>query len=117
MAQVLGDLVRRAGVLGFALAVALALAVVDLARALVYGFPMALIRKADGDLSFSIRDTSFSYYEALGTSLTLVLVAATLAPLWRACVDDTKRCPDCLSEIPVRASTCRYCTSEVGPSS
>ena len=28
--------------------------------------------------------------------------------------EDTRECPECLSEIPVRARRCAFCTAEVG---
>ena len=27
----------------------------------------------------------------------------------------TRNCPECLSEIPIAASRCAFCTTEVGP--
>ena len=29
--------------------------------------------------------------------------------------EDSRECPECLSEIPVRARRCAFCTAEVGP--
>lgn len=27
----------------------------------------------------------------------------------------TRKCPECLSEIPLKANRCAYCTAEIGP--
>jgi large conductance mechanosensitive channel len=116
MTGVLGGVLRRRGVVGLAIAVALALGVYELLGAFVRFFPVVLIAKADEDMSFKVRGSAFEYAEVLTALLTLVLVAAVLALVWRFLSDETKRCPDCLSEIPLRAKVCRYCTSEVGPS-
>lgn len=117
MTEGFGDVLRRTGVLGLAIAVALALAVFQLVQALVYAGPMVLIGKAVDSLSFRIHGTDFQYHDVLAGLLTVVLVTATLVLVWKLRSGETRRCPDCLSEIPLRANVCRYCTSEVGPSS
>ena len=32
-------------------------------------------------------------------------------------VEQTRECPHCISQIPVRASRCGFCTSELSPAS
>lgn len=117
MTQALGDVLRRTGVLGVAVAVAVALAFYDLVRSFVFFVPITLIAKADEDLGFTIRGTRFDYHNVLATLISLVVVAGALALIWRLRPRETVPCPDCLSEIPSEAKVCRYCTSEVRPSS
>ena len=52
MGAVFSSVMRGHGVLGVAIAVAVALAVYALVRSVVFVFPMALIGKADDDVSF-----------------------------------------------------------------
>jgi large conductance mechanosensitive channel len=114
--QAVGDVLRRTGVLGLALAIAVALTFADLVRAFVYAVPMVLIGKADKDTDVVVGGTRFSYYDVVGFLITLVVLAAAVVVVWRTRRDDVARCPDCLSEIPREARVCRYCTSEVQPS-
>jgi large conductance mechanosensitive channel len=93
--------------------VAVALASYDLVRSFVFTFPMVLIGKADDDLGFTVRGTRFEYHNVLAALISLVIVAAVLALVWRLRPRETMPCPDCLSEIPRAATVCRYCTSEV----
>jgi large conductance mechanosensitive channel len=116
MTQVLADVLRRTGVVGLAIAVAAALAFYDVIRSFVFAFPMVLIGKADEDLMFTVRGTSFQYHDVLTTLISLVIVVTVLALVWQLRPRGTVRCPDCLSEIPREAKVCRYCTSEVQPS-
>jgi large conductance mechanosensitive channel len=111
--QALADVLRRNGVLGLAIAVAVALALWELVRALVWAVAIQLLQKGDDDLSFSLRGESFRYGESLASILALLLVGAALIAIWRLGAHDTKNCPDCLSEIPRAAAVCRECSLEV----
>ncbi|HUR84086.1 MAG TPA: large conductance mechanosensitive channel protein MscL [Solirubrobacteraceae bacterium] len=80
-------------------------------------------------LSFEINDSTFRYGHFLNALLAFVLVAAVifflvLKPvntlMARHKVDTpadarTRPCPECLSDIPVAATRCAFCTAEVGP--
>ncbi len=80
-------------------------------------------------LSFEINDSTFRYGHFLNALLAFVLVAAVIfflvlkpvnALMARHKVDTpadarTRSCPECLSDIPVAATRCAFCTSEVGP--
>jgi large conductance mechanosensitive channel len=116
MTHVVGDVLRRHGVLGLAIVLMLALAVYDVVRATVFAFLVPILEEVDRDLTFTVRGTTFSYGDALGMLLTLALLAGLLALVWRMRPADTHPCPDCLSDIPTAAAVCRYCTSEVRPS-
>jgi len=80
-------------------------------------------------LSFTINKSHFLYGDFLNHLITFVSVAAAVfffvvvpvnALMARSKteppVDETVReCPECLSEIPVKARRCAFCTAEVGP--
>jgi large conductance mechanosensitive channel len=80
-----------------------------------------------GDLSFTINGSHFLYGAFLNALLAFLLVAAVLfffvvQPVntlmarrrTETPVDQTTRaCPQCLSEIPIAATRCAFCTQEV----
>lgn len=79
------------------------------------------------DLTFTINGSRFLYGDFLNAVLAFVLVAAAIffvvvKPMnalaaRRARAEDptTRDCPDCLSEIPLAARRCAYCTVELQP--
>jgi large conductance mechanosensitive channel len=79
------------------------------------------------DLTFTINGSRFLYGEFLNAVLSFVLVAAAIffvvvKPMnalaaRRARAEDptTRDCPECLSEIPLAARRCAYCTVELQP--
>jgi large conductance mechanosensitive channel len=80
-------------------------------------------------LSFTINGSHFLYGDFLNAVLSFVLVAAAIffvvvKPMnalaaRRARAEDptTRDCPECLSEIPLAARRCAYCTVELQPAS
>jgi len=80
-----------------------------------------------GRLTFTINHSTFSYGLFINALLSFAIIAAVVyylivAPMARVMsIADrnkeatTRQCPQCLSEIPVGATRCRYCTSEVPP--
>jgi large conductance mechanosensitive channel len=78
-----------------------------------------------GDLSFTINDSRFLYGDLLNAIVTFLSIAAAVFFFVVKPVNelmsrfgpkketDTRECPECLSEIPARASRCAFCTSEV----
>jgi large conductance mechanosensitive channel len=78
-------------------------------------------------LTFTINHSRFSYGSFINALLSFVIIAAVVyflivSPMARvmARVDrnkeaSTRQCPQCLSDIPVGATRCMYCTSEVPP--
>jgi large conductance mechanosensitive channel len=78
-------------------------------------------------LTFTINDSRFFYGDFLNAVLAFVLVAAAIffvvvKPMnalaaRRARAEDptTRDCPECLSEIPLAARRCAYCTVELQP--
>ena len=81
-------------------------------------------------LSFTINGSRFLYGDFLNAVITFITIAAAVfffvvRPVNRLMerrkteppVDEaTRSCPECLSEIPVAARRCAFCTSPVGPS-
>ena len=81
-----------------------------------------------GGLDFTINDSVFRYGRFLNAVFAFVAIAAAVFFLVIVPVNElvqrsrrepppdptTKRCPECLSEIPLDARRCAFCTSEVG---
>jgi large conductance mechanosensitive channel len=79
------------------------------------------------ELTFTINGSRFLYGDFLNAVLAFVLVAAAIffvvvKPMnalaaRRARAEDptTRDCPECLSEIPLAARRCAYCTVELQP--
>lgn len=80
-------------------------------------------------LSFTINGSKFSYGHFLNAVLSFLIIAAAVfffvvkpvnALMARRKVEtpvdeQTHKCPECRSEIPVLASRCAFCTAEVAP--
>jgi large conductance mechanosensitive channel len=85
----------------------------------------AIFGKPDfGALSFTIHNSVFHYGNFLNLLITFVLIAIVLFFLVvrpvnamrarRESPDPTTRnCPECLSEIPIEAHRCAFCTAEL----
>jgi large conductance mechanosensitive channel len=87
--------------------------------ALIFGKPNF------GNLSFTINSSHFLYGDFINNLITFVSIAAAVfffvvKPVQvlidrRATEDPTvKECPFCASDIPVKASRCPLCTSQLG---
>jgi large conductance mechanosensitive channel len=81
-------------------------------------------------LTFTINNSTFLYGAFINAVISFVLIAAAVffvvvkpmnAIAARRAKDEgaptTRPCPECLSEIPVEARRCAYCTAEVGAAS
>ena len=82
-----------------------------------------------GNLAFTINGSRFAYGEFINALLTFLIIAAVVFFLVvkpvntmmarfkpETKVDEPVReCPECLSDIPVRARRCAFCTTEVTP--
>lgn len=78
-------------------------------------------------LTFTINHSEFRYGLLINAMLSFVVIAAVVyylivAPMGRimAIADRNKQaterlCPECLSDIPLEARRCKYCTAEVPP--
>lgn len=123
----------RGNVVDLAVAVVLGVAFAAVVTSVVEGLITPLIAAIIGEpdfsgLTFTINDATFLYGDVINKLLTFVLVAAVLFFLVVRPVNalvarfraepspdpTTRKCPECLSEIPVQARRCAFCTSEVG---
>jgi large conductance mechanosensitive channel protein len=86
--------------------------------ALIFGQPNF------GSLSFTINHSQFMYGDFINVVLTFVTTAAAVFffvvkpyEFWdarRAQEDpDVKACPECTSDIPVKAIRCPFCTAQI----
>ena len=80
-------------------------------------------------LDFSINDSTFRYGDFVNKVITFVAIAAVVfffvvtpvnAIISRARREPpadptTRKCPECLSEIPLEARRCAFCASQVSP--
>ena len=119
----------RGNVVDLAVAVVIAIAFGAVIAALVADIITPLIAAIFGShdfsaLTFTINNSTFLYGAFINAVLAFVLVAAAIffvvvRPMnaiqaRRAPADPTTReCPECLSEIPLAARRCAYCTAEV----
>ena len=122
----------RGNVVDLAVAVVIGVAVGAVVTAFVADLITPLIAAIFGKpsfsgLTFTINGSRFLYGEFLNAVLSFVLVAAAIffvvvKPMnalaaRRARAEDptTRDCPECLSEIPLAARRCAYCTVELQP--
>jgi large conductance mechanosensitive channel len=124
--------ILRGNVVDLAVAVVIGAAFTGVVNALVRDIitPMiaAVFGKHDfGDLAFTINGSRFAYGDFLNALLTFVLVATGVFFLVVKPVNylmsrlrtepdiesPTRGCPECLSQIPVGATRCAFCTTEV----
>ena len=108
------------------IAVAFGLVITAFVKDLVTPLVAALFGKPDfGALTFTINNSKFLYGDFINAVLAFVIVAAVIyffvvvpytAALARARKEPpadptTKKCTECLSEIPIDARRCAFCTS------
>jgi large conductance mechanosensitive channel len=123
-----GNLVDLA--VGIVIGVAFGAVVTALVSDLVTPLIAAIGGKPDfSSLSFTVNKSHFDYGDFLNALLSFVVIAAVIfflvvkpvnALVARARTEPpadptTRNCPECLSEIPIAARRCSFCTSEVGP--
>jgi large conductance mechanosensitive channel len=115
------DFLLRGNLIELAVALVIGLAFAAVVTALVEDLITPLIAAIFGqpdfsDLTFTINDSVFRYGDFLNALITFVLVAAAIyflvvVPMKRLVPgkEQTRTCPDCLSEIPVGARRCAFC--------
>jgi large conductance mechanosensitive channel len=128
--------VLRGNVVDLAVAIVVGTAFTAMVAAFVKDFitPFiaAIFGKSDfSGLYFTVHNSKFFYGSFINTVISFVIIAtvvffAVVLPL-NALMrrlnivprdepePETRACPDCLSDIPVAAHKCAYCTSEVEP--
>src|SRR5438034_197275 len=124
--------VLRGNMLDLAVAVVIAVAFTALITALVADLLTPLIAAIFGShdfssLTFTINGSVFRYGDFLNALITFVTIAAAVfffvvlpanALIQRARREPTpdpttKKCPECLSEIPLEARRCAFCTTQL----
>jgi large conductance mechanosensitive channel len=126
--------ILRGNLVDLAVAVVIGTAFTSVISALVADVVTPLIAAFGGQpdfsrLAFTINGSTFRYGHFLNALLAFLTVSAVvffvvLKPvnslMSRRKVDTpvqatTRSCPECLSDIPVPATRCAFCTSRVGP--
>jgi large conductance mechanosensitive channel len=122
----------RGNVVDLAVAVVIGAAFGAVVTALVEDFITPLIAAIGGQadfstLDFKIHGSTFGYGDFVNKVITFVVIAAAVfffvvvpinalisrARLGPPADPATRKCPECLSEIPLEARRCAFCTSEV----
>ena len=123
----------RGNVVDLAVGIVIGVAFGALVSALVADLITPLIAAIFGKPDFStmyfvVHNSKFTYGHFLNAVISFVLIAAAVfyfvvlpmqALIARSRKEppadpSTKKCPECLSEIPLEAHRCAYCTSEIG---
>jgi large conductance mechanosensitive channel len=125
--------ILRGNVVDLAVAVVIGAAFTSVVSAFVKDFLTPLIAAVQGEREFAkyafhVNGIAFPYGDFLNNLITFLLTAAVvfflvvqpinrlteLARRRKATSDPTTRkCPECLSEIPIQAMRCMYCTSRI----
>ena len=138
MAQLIKEFrafILRGNLVDLAVAVVIGAAFTALVNAFVKDIITPLIAAIFGKhdfsaLHFTINGSTFAYGDFINAVLTFLIVATVLfffvikpvnALLARRRVEppvdeDLRACPECLSEIPVAARRCAFCTTQLTPS-
>jgi large conductance mechanosensitive channel len=122
----------RSNLVDLAVAVVVGVAFNSVVQALIKDLITPLItafgaRHNFAGLSFSINKSSFTYGDFINAALSFLIIAAVVyylvvAPTNRLAIIATRNtgaaqrpCPECLSDIPVAAKRCKFCTAAVAP--
>jgi large conductance mechanosensitive channel len=123
----------RGNIVDLAVAVVLGIAFGAVVKALVSDLLTPIIALIFGKpdfaaLSFTINGSHFLYGDFINALITFLLIATALFFFVLKPVNllvararregppdpEVRNCPECLSEIPIAAKRCSYCTTEVG---
>jgi large conductance mechanosensitive channel len=122
----------RGNVVDLAVALIMALAFFAVVSAFIADLVTPLIAAIFGspdfsDLTFTVNNSIFRYGDFINVVIAFILIAAVLfffvvrpvnALIARSRKEPpadptTRKCPECLSEIPLEARRCKFCGSEV----
>lgn len=128
------EFVLRGNVVDLAIAVVIGAAFGAVVTALVKDIITPLIAAIGGqpnfgNLKFTINNSQFQYGDFINAVISFLIIAAVVfflivkpmnLLLQRARREPpadptTRKCPECLSEIPLEARRCAFCTAEVPP--
>ena len=122
----------RGNLIDLAVAVVIGLAFNAVIQALIADLVTPIIAAIGGtphfaSLTFTINKSTFSYGAFINALLSFVIIAAVvyflvvtpaarlLALAARKKEATERACPECLSQIPIAATRCMYCTATVSP--
>jgi large conductance mechanosensitive channel len=122
----------RGNLIDLAVAVVIGVAFNAVVQALIKSLITPLIAAIVGqpnfsNLTFTLNHSVFRYGDFLNALVSFVTIAAVVyflivSPVTRGMAiaerkkeATTRSCPECLSEIPVGASRCMYCTAQLPP--
>jgi large conductance mechanosensitive channel len=127
------EFLLRGNLVDMAVGIVIGIAFAAVVTALVADLVTPLIAAIGGNpdfsgLSFTINKSHFLYGAFINALITFVVIAAVIffavvkpvnALMARRKTEPpidatTKECPQCLSQIPVAARRCAFCTQEVG---
>jgi len=128
------EFLLRGNLVDMAVGIVIGVAFAALVTALVTDLITPLIAAIGGkpsfdDLSFTINGSHFLYGAFINALISFLVIAAAVFFLVVKPVnalmarrrteppvdEQTHQCPECLSEIPVLARRCAFCTTEVAP--
>jgi large conductance mechanosensitive channel len=127
------EFILRGNLVDLAVAVVIGAAFGALVSAFVADLVTPIIAAIGGEpdfssLSFTINGSKFLYGHFINALLTFLIIAAVVyffvvkpvaALLERLTpkkeVGEQRECPECLSDIPIGASRCSFCTAQVTP--
>jgi large conductance mechanosensitive channel len=126
------EFILRGNLVDLAVAVVIGTAFTAVVTSMVEDLITPLIAALGGEpdfsaLSFTINGSEFRYGDFINALIAFLIVSAVLfffvikpvnALLSRlrtepAVAEETRQCPDCLSDIPVAARRCAFCTTQV----
>ena len=124
----------RGNVIDLAVAVVIGAAFGAVVSALVADLITPLIAAIVGQhdfaqMSFTLNNSQFNYGHLVNAIIAFVMIAVVVFFLVIKPINaliarsrkqppadpTTRKCPECLSEIPIEARRCRFCTVEVSP--
>jgi len=129
------EFILRGNVIDLAIAVVIGVAfgavVTAFVKDIITPFIAAIGGKPDfSGLSFTINKSHFLYGDFINAVISFLIIAAVIfffivVPM-NALIErsrtkttteepTTRKCPECLSEIPINATRCAYCTTPVAP--
>lgn len=126
--------IARGNLVDLAVAVVVGTAFTALVTAIVTDLITPLIAAIGGkpnfaDLKFTVNHSTFLYGAFINAALSFLIIAAVVyfvivVPMAKITSLNhkkpevtTRSCPECLSTIPIAASRCMYCTTQVAPRS
>jgi large conductance mechanosensitive channel len=126
------NFLSRGNLIELAVAVVIGTAFTAVVTAIVADLITPLIAAIAGKpnfaaLKFTVHNSTFLYGSFINALVTFLIVAAVVyflivAPMAKITARfakqvevTTRDCPECLSTIPIAATRCMYCTSQVAP--